>query len=374
MLIKDNHPNKEQVGEKRDKLNESWKKLAFELDARRAELKEAGGAFDAIAAITDLEELLRQKEKLAASEDYGKDLPSVLAHQKKLEALARDLEGISGRLTSWEGSKKFGEANPDSHAAKVLAEKHENLEKLLEKVKGLADDRAKKLEDAHKLHKFLNDAYEADLLLAQKTKETEAIEKPKDVRGAEAGLKKLEKLQKAVEAQDKHFSNLLHEGEELAAQGHPASVEIKAKCEKLEADRAALGEKQKAKEEELRGVYDLEKFRENYSDANNWMAEKRREADTENFEDTADAQKLIKRAEELKAETETYDESLKVVRQEGEKLIAQGHPEKAAACLPSSPLIGRRNSGRPSTPRRSAWTSPSPCWPSTATRRRWRTA
>ena len=331
-MIKDNHPNKEQVGEKRDKLNERWKKLAFELEARRAELKEAGGAVALIDGINDLEELLRQKEKLAASEDYGKDLPSVLAHQKKQEALGRDLEGIACKVDDLgRDSKKFAETNPDAHAAKVLAEKHEDLTKLLDKVKALADDRAKKLEDAHKLHKFLADANEADLLLAQKTKETEAIEKPKDVRGAEAGLKKLEKLQKAVEANDGQLQNLMREGEELEALGHPASSEIKAKREKLQADRAALGEKQKAKEEELRSVYDLEKFRENVSDANNWLSEKRREADAEDVpKDTADAQKMIKRAEELKNETENYDESLKAVRQEGEKLVSQGHPEKAA--------------------------------------------
>lgn len=113
-LIKDDHPNKEIVAEKKDKLNERWKQLAFELDARKAELKDAGGASALLLGLNNLDELLGQKEKQAASEDYGKDLPSTLAQKKKQDSLNRDLEDIAAKVDEFHKEcEKFAKENPN---------------------------------------------------------------------------------------------------------------------------------------------------------------------------------------------------------------------------------------------------------------------
>jgi len=69
--------------------------LKKDIAQQKKELKSAIDASNLIAAMNDLNELLKQKEKQAASDDLGRDLRSVEALQKKHENLENNLNEIS---------------------------------------------------------------------------------------------------------------------------------------------------------------------------------------------------------------------------------------------------------------------------------------
>jgi len=92
-------------------LKERLDNLSTEIEKIKSRLDEGKGASHLLTRMNDLNDLIRQKEKQASSQEYGSDLPSVTALKKKHANLNQDIEGIDEKIKDFE--KKVEESQQD---------------------------------------------------------------------------------------------------------------------------------------------------------------------------------------------------------------------------------------------------------------------
>jgi len=87
-----------------------------------------------------------------------------------------------------------------SQVKEILLKNQQDLDDRLKRVQELHEERQRKLDEAYNLQKFINESNDADSWLQGKIKDVQSIEDPKDIRSAEAALRKLDKIEAASDA------------------------------------------------------------------------------------------------------------------------------------------------------------------------------
>ena len=99
---------------------------------------------------------MNEKDTALLSDDYGRDLASVQALQRKHEGLERDLAALEDKVgTLGEEARRLQARHADS--ADQIAAKQAEIVGLWEGIKRKASQRGARLEDAQHYQKFLGD-------------------------------------------------------------------------------------------------------------------------------------------------------------------------------------------------------------------------
>ncbi|VDP10579.1 unnamed protein product [Soboliphyme baturini] len=238
-LIADSHPDVETIQSKRDELNNAWKRLN-ELAATRKE--KLFGAHEVQRFNRDIEETvawISEKDTALSSDEYGRDLTTVQALQRKHEGTERDLAALEGKVQSLSTeAERLMQLHPDR--TDVIKSKMNEAEESWENLKEKAAQRKAGLDRSYALHRFFADYRDLISWITDMKAVIVADELAKDVAGAEALLERQQEHLGEIDAREDSFRAAEEAGQHLLDEHVPYNDEVQEKMLNLAEEKAAL--------------------------------------------------------------------------------------------------------------------------------------
>uniref|UniRef100_A0A8D0EH10 Spectrin beta chain n=1 Tax=Strix occidentalis caurina TaxID=311401 RepID=A0A8D0EH10_STROC len=242
-LLASGHPRSPQVRQCREQLNERWDRFR-ELVAERC--RAVGSALRLLNYRLECEETrqwLRSKaQAVQATAELGQDLAGVLATQRKLYGIERELAIAQDRLATLRSqANRLAEERPE--VAGEVAERLAAVVAAWEELQEALGERAASLGEAGQLRRFLQDLddFQAWLFGAQKAVAA-TDEVPASLAEAEELLRRHEAAQRDAEEHAAAFAALVEAGERVVGEQEDPQYEgLRQRLRGVEAGWAALG-------------------------------------------------------------------------------------------------------------------------------------
>ncbi|XP_063100202.1 spectrin alpha chain, non-erythrocytic 1 isoform X1 [Cavia porcellus] len=309
-------------------LNERWRSLQ-QLAEERSQL--LGSAHEVQRFHRDADETkewIEEKNQALNTDNYGHDLASVQALQRKHEGFERDLAALGDKVNSLgDTAQRLIQSHPE--AAEDLKEKCTELNQAWSSLGKRADQRKAKLGDSHDLQRFLSDFRDLMSWINGIRGLVSSDELAKDVTGAEALLERHQEHRTEIDARAGTFQAFEQFGQQLLAHGHYASPEIKEKLDILDQERADLEKAWVQRRMMLDQCLELQLFHRDCEQAESWMAAREAFLDTEDKGDSLDSvEALIKKHEDFDKAINVQEEKIAALQAFADQLIAAGHYAK----------------------------------------------
>jgi len=238
-LIDEGHPEQRQIYTKREEVNEAWHNLGTLTATRREGLFGAQQIQRFNRDIDETTAWMGEKEATLSSTDYGRDLNTVQALQRKHEGTERDLAALEAKMEKLViEAERLGHLYPD-RADAIYARRDEARERW-ENLKRMARERKEGLERSYNLHRFMADYRELCEWIKGMKALISANELAKDVAGAEALLESHQEHKGEIDARNDSFAQTAETGQKLLDEGIPESDEIRAHLNHLASEQSSL--------------------------------------------------------------------------------------------------------------------------------------
>uniref|UniRef100_A0A8C2UCI7 Spectrin alpha chain, non-erythrocytic 1 n=1 Tax=Coturnix japonica TaxID=93934 RepID=A0A8C2UCI7_COTJA len=322
-------------------LNERWRSLQ-QLAEERSQL--LGSAHEVQRFHRDADETkewIEEKNQALNTDNYGHDLASVQALQRKHEGFERDLAALGDKVNSLgETAQRLIQSHPE--AAEDLQEKCTELNQAWSSLGKRADQRKEKLGDSHDLQRFLSDFRDLMSWINGIRGLVSSDELAKDVTGAEALLERHQEHRTEIDARAGTFQAFEQFGQQLLARGHYASPEIKEKLDILEQERTDLEKAWVQRRMMLDQCLELQLFHRDCEQAENWMAAREAFLNTEDKGDSLDSvEALIKKHEDFDKAINVQEEKIAVLQSFADQLIAADHYAKGVIASRRNEVLDR---------------------------------
>ncbi|KAJ8920410.1 hypothetical protein NQ315_005276 [Exocentrus adspersus] len=324
-LLQDGHPDRDQIVNRKEELNNAWQRLKQMTLMRQDKLY---GAHEIQRFNRDADETvawIAEKDVVLSSDDYGRDLASVQALQRKHEGVERDLAALEDKVSTL-GQEADRLCAIHADHADVIQDKRAEIEDYWRSLTAKAKERREKLEESYALHRFLADFRDLVSWINDMKAIISADELAKDVAGAEALLERHQEHRGEIDAREDSFLATIEAGRQLLDKGHYASDEVKEKLSMLESDKRSLI----ALWDERRILYeqcmDLQLFYRDTEQADTWMAKQEAFLANEDLGDSLDSvEALIKKHEDFEKSLAAQEEKIKALDEFATKLIDGEH-------------------------------------------------
>ncbi|XP_053522914.1 spectrin beta chain, non-erythrocytic 1 isoform X4 [Artibeus jamaicensis] len=294
---------------------------------RRARLEESRRLWKFFWEMAEEEGWIREKEKILSSDDYGKDLTSVMRLLSKHRAFEDEMSGRSGHF---EQAIKEGED--------MIAEEHFGSEKIRERIlyireqwanlEQLSAIRKKRLEEALLLHQFQADADDIDAWMLDILK----IVSSNDVGHDEYSTQSLVKKHKDVAEEIASYRptlDTLHEQAGALPQEHAESPEVRGRLSGMEERYKEVAELTRLRKQALQDTLALYKMFSEADACELWIDEKEQWLNNMQIpEKLEDLEVIQHRFESLEPEMNNQASRVAVVNQIARQLMHSGHPSE----------------------------------------------
>uniref|UniRef100_A0A8C9A7V4 Spectrin beta chain n=1 Tax=Prolemur simus TaxID=1328070 RepID=A0A8C9A7V4_PROSS len=294
---------------------------------RRARLEESRRLWKFFWEMAEEEGWIREKEKILSSDDYGKDLTSVMRLLSKHRAFEDEM---SGRSSHFEQAIKEGED--------MITEEHFGSEKIRERIiyireqwanlEQLSAIRKKRLEEASLLHQFQADADDIDAWMLDILK----IVSSSDVGHDEYSTQSLVKKHKDVAEEIANYRptiDTLHEQANALPQEHAESPDVRGRLSGIEERYKEVAELTRLRKQALQDTLALYKMFSEADACELWIDEKEQWLNNMQIpEKLEDLEVIQHRFESLEPEMNNQASRVAVVNQIARQLMHSGHPSE----------------------------------------------
>ncbi|XP_066234364.1 spectrin beta chain, non-erythrocytic 1 isoform X4 [Saccopteryx leptura] len=294
---------------------------------RRARLEESRRLWKFFWEMAEEEGWIREKEKILSSDDYGKDLTSVMRLLSKHRAFEDEMSGRSGHF---EQAIKEGED--------MITEEHFGSEKIRERIiyireqwanlEQLSAIRKKRLEEALLLHQFQADADDIDAWMLDILK----IVSSSDVGHDEYSTQSLVKKHKDVAEEIANYRptiDALHEQAGALPREHAESPEVRGRLSGIEERYKEVAELTRLRKQALQDTLALYKMFSEADACELWIDEKEQWLNNMQIpEKLEDLEVIQHRFESLEPEMNNQASRVAVVNQIARQLMHSGHPSE----------------------------------------------
>uniref|UniRef100_A0A452UM23 Spectrin beta chain n=1 Tax=Ursus maritimus TaxID=29073 RepID=A0A452UM23_URSMA len=290
---------------------------------RRARLEESRRLWKFFWEMAEEEGWIREKEKILSSDDYGKDLTSVVRLLSKHRAFEDEMSGRSGHF---EQAIKEGED--------MIAEEHFGSEKIRERIlyireqwanlEQLSAIRKKRLEEASLLHQFQADADDIDAWMLDILK----IVSSNDVGHDEYSTQSLVKKHKDVAEEIANYRptiDTLHEQAGALPQEHAESPDVRGRLSGIEERYKEVAELTRLRKQALQDTLALYKMFSEADACELWIDEKEQWLNNMQIPEKLEDLEVIQ-FESLEPEMNNQASRVAVVNQIARQLMHSGHP------------------------------------------------
>ncbi|KAK9391252.1 spectrin beta chain non-erythrocytic 2 [Crotalus adamanteus] len=218
-LLGADHRNKESIQATKEQLNSRWQQFQSLASQKKEALTSALSIQNYFLECNETKAWMREKTKVIEStQDLGNDLAGVMALQRKLAGMERDLEAIQGKVTDLHDEADRLAAQHLEQAAAISSRLAE-IDGTWDELRGTMRRREESLGEASKLQGFLRDLddFQAWLLRTQTAIASEDV--PATLPEAEQRLSQHESIRNEVDHYKGDYQRLRTMGEEVT-QGH----------------------------------------------------------------------------------------------------------------------------------------------------------
>ncbi len=342
-LIGEEHPEKDQIADRKRELLEAWERLKALAIERHEKLL---GAHDIQRFNRDADETIswiNEKDLLLSSDDFGKDLASVQALQRKHEGVERDLAALNDKVsTLGVEADKLCSLHPDS--ADTIKAKKDEIENNWQALCTKSKERKQRLEDSYLLHRFLADFRDLTSWITSMKAIISTDELAKDVNGAEALLERHAEHRSEIDAREDSFRATSEAGQILLDSNHYASGEVREKLEVLAEEKTNLLQLWEERRILYEQCMDLQLFYRDTEQADTWMAKQEAFLDNQNLGDSLDSvEAMIKKHEDFEKSLAAQEEKIKALDEFATKLIEGQHYAAEDVAEKRAMLLQRRS-------------------------------
>uniref|UniRef100_A0A671NHK4 Spectrin alpha chain, non-erythrocytic 1 n=1 Tax=Sinocyclocheilus anshuiensis TaxID=1608454 RepID=A0A671NHK4_9TELE len=309
-------------------LNNRWRALQQLAEDRSNMLGSAHEVQRFHRDADETKEWIEEKNQALNTDNYGHDLASVQALQRKHEGFERDLAALGDKVNSLgETAERLIQSHPE--AVDDIQEKCTELNTAWSSLVGRADQRKEKLGNSHDLQRFLSDFRDLMSWINGIRGLVSSDELAKDVTGAEALLERHQEHRTEIDARAGTFQAFEQFGQQLLARGHYASPEIQQKLEALERERADLEKAWVQRRMMLDQCLELQLFNRDCEQAENWMAAREAFLASDDKGDSLDSvEALIKKHEDFDKAINVQVKKIAALQSFADQLISADHYAK----------------------------------------------
>uniref|UniRef100_A0A4W5NIC1 Spectrin alpha, non-erythrocytic 1 n=1 Tax=Hucho hucho TaxID=62062 RepID=A0A4W5NIC1_9TELE len=309
-------------------LNNRWRSLQQLAEERSNMLGSAHEVQRFHRDADETKEWIEEKNQALNTDNYGHDLASVQALQRKHEGFERDLAALGDKVKSLgETAERLIQSHPE--AVDDIQEKCTELNTAWSSLVARADQRKEKLGNSHDLQRFLSDFRDLMSWINGIRSLVSSEELAKDVTGAEALLERHQEHRTEIDARAGTFQAFEQFGQQLLGRGHYASPEIQQKLEALDHERANLEKDWVQRRMMLDQCLELQLFNRDCEQAENWMAAREAFLASDDKGDSLDSvEALIKKHEDFDKAINVQEEKIAALQSFADQLVGADHYAK----------------------------------------------
>ncbi|KAL2310141.1 hypothetical protein Nmel_006383 [Mimus melanotis] len=261
-LLASGHPRSPQVRQCREQLNERWGRFRELVSERRRAVGSALRLLNYNLESEETQKWLRSKARaVEATAELGRDLAGVLATQRKLYGIERELAVAQDRLAALRSqAERLAEERPE--AATEVAQKLAVATSAWDELQAALAERAASLGEAGQLRSFLQDLDDFQAWLFGAQKAVAAVDEvPASLGEAEEMLQRHEAARRDAEEHAGAFAALAEAGERvLGGQTDPEYEGLRQRLGGVKDGWAALGKMAEARKRFLTQCRNFQEF------------------------------------------------------------------------------------------------------------------
>lgn len=313
------------IAQQINSLNRKWNELEKVTQKRKDQLGSAHEVQRFQREAEETRDWIAEKDQMLNNNDFGNDLPSVLALQRKHEGLESDLAALGDRIRQLnETAERLEQSDPRS--SEITFEKRKEINREWDRIVDKANARKAKLADSTNLQRFLSDQRDMKAWLDSTRAAVTTNETAPDVSGAEALIDRHGEYRAEIDARTPKLKKLETFGKHLIDAKHYASPVIKDKLEELDEAKKELRDAWLARQGLIQQNLDLAHYYRDCEQAENWMAN--REAFLNNKEGDSpgdNVESLIKKHEDFDKAIASQENKIANLTGVADSLIDHGH-------------------------------------------------
>ncbi|KAI8126099.1 non-erythrocytic 5, Spectrin beta chain [Lucilia cuprina] len=313
-LIKENNPYRTSIKTKRDETKQLWDELKDLVSARKDALDGAKQVhvYDRVADETI--SLINEKEANLISEDYGQDLESIQALNRKHLVFETELEAIREQVNS-----VMNEAN---NLAEIYPDAKEHIEvKRDETIEAWADIteksnvRKEKLQQAEQLQSYFDEYRDLIAWINEMLAKITAPDLANTVAGAESLLASIKEHHAEIRARDETFAKFKAKGEKLIREKHFLAHEIEEKIQVLQQRHELLEQTLQQRKEIYELNLDTQMFLKDADILENWIVSREPLLkDTKVGDSIPQVEDLLRRHSDFEKTVEAQEEKFQAIK------------------------------------------------------------
>lgn len=313
------------IAQQIDNLNQKWNQLEKVAQKRRDQLGSAHEVQRFQREAEDTRDWIAEKDKMLDSDDYGNDLRSVLALQRKHEGLESDLYALNERIKQLnETAERLRQSDPRSAGALFATQDEINQE--WDKIVDKSNARKVKLVDSHNLQRLLADQRDMKSWIDSTLSQVRSNETAPDVTGAEALMDRHQEVRAEIDVRKPKLQKLEIYGKLFIDKKHYASPLIEEKLKELKKVHQELIDTWEAREDLLKQNLALALYYRDCEQAENWMGNREAFINQSSEETSSDSvEGLIKKHEDFDKALSSQENKINNLKSNAEGLIASGH-------------------------------------------------
>lgn len=326
-LIEMGHTDASDIQEELTQVMDNWEALNVLAQTRKEQLIAAQEVHRYNRDTDEATVALADKAAVVASDDFGKDLDTVLVlqneHANTLRVLAATLE-VKVRELSTECSRLCASQPP---AAEKLAARQAEIDASWQKLQADAETRKEKLNESKNYQSFLKDYHDLASWISGADKQASSDELAADVGGAEELLKRHEELQSDIKAHASDINDLQSVGGQMVKESkHGFAPEVQEKLTDMDSKVAALKAAMATRAGKLQDCLDLQLFNRSADEVDAWISMQEAVLNGDDVGSTLDSVEASKtRHEDMEKSITAKTEKITQIEGDATKLIAGGH-------------------------------------------------
>ncbi|KAK5925769.1 hypothetical protein CgunFtcFv8_021401 [Champsocephalus gunnari] len=212
------HPSETAIKTQQDQLNNRWSKFRDLVDLKKESLNSALGVQNYHLECNETKSWIKEKTKVIEStQELGNDLTGVMALQRKLTGMERDLAAIEDKLGDLRGeAERLATEHPDQ--AKAITGRLAEITAVWEEMKNTLKTREESLGEARKLQQFLRELDDFQSWLSRTQTLIASEDMPNTLAEAEKLMAQHEGIKNEVQNYEEDYQKMRDMGE-LVTQG-----------------------------------------------------------------------------------------------------------------------------------------------------------
>uniref|UniRef100_A0A7N8WSG7 Spectrin beta chain n=1 Tax=Mastacembelus armatus TaxID=205130 RepID=A0A7N8WSG7_9TELE len=324
LLISDNC-NKDQIHQTRDQLNNrsEWKEFEQLAGQKKQALESALNIQNYHLECNEIQSWMKEKTKVIEStQSLGNDLAGVMALQRKLTGMERDLEAIEGKLDDLRNeAEKLAKEHPDQ--AGEIQGRLTEIQEVWDELNATMKRREESLGEASKLQGFLRDLDDFQSWLSRTQTAVASEDIPTTLPEAESLLTQHENIKNEVDNYKEDYEKMRAVGEEVTqGQTDAQHMFLAQRLQALDTGWHELRQMWENRHSLLAQAYDFQTFLRDAKQAEAFLnSQEYVLSHTEMPTSLQGAEEAIKKHEDFLTTTEASEEKITGVVEAGRRLI-----------------------------------------------------